>query len=138
MATYTEFLEQSATPPSTLWHYTTQEGLLGILNNNLLWATKIHYLNDSSEFLYALKLTDRVIEERVRTAALAHRERLEAFRAAIPQIEHMHICVASFSEDPDVLSQWRAYGGASGGYALGFVSQALRETVNDQQIFLIK
>jgi len=37
------------------------------------------------------------------------------------RIEHMHVCVPSFSEDPDVLGQWRAYGGASGRYAPGFV-----------------
>jgi hypothetical protein len=50
----------------------------------------------------------------------------------------MHVCVASFSEYPDVLSQWRAYGGAFGGYALGFVSQYLRERARSAGFFLIR
>ena len=32
-----------------LYHYTTQEGLLGILRDKCIWATDIRYLNDTSE-----------------------------------------------------------------------------------------
>ena len=35
-----------------LYHYTTSEGLLGILRDDKLWATDIFHLNDSSEFEY--------------------------------------------------------------------------------------
>jgi hypothetical protein len=138
VATYTDFLEQSATPPATLWHYTTQHGLLGIVGTNSLWASKVHYLNDSSEFSYTLKLADGILEERLRDGSAGLRDRLNAFREAIPRIDNIHVCVASFSEDPDILSQWRAYGGASGGYALGFVAQHLRESARGQGLFLVK
>jgi hypothetical protein len=36
-------------------------------------------------------------------------------------------CVTSFSSQDDLLSQWRAYGGACGGYAIGFNCDAIRE-----------
>lgn len=35
--------------------------------------------------------------------------------------------MASFSEDPDDLGQWRAYRGGSGGFAIGFASDFLGE-----------
>ena len=40
--------------PEYLYHYTSQKGILGILQTNKLWMTNILYLNDSSEFTYTL------------------------------------------------------------------------------------
>jgi len=36
-----------------LWHYTTLDGLKGIISNQNLWATDYRYFNDSSEFFYS-------------------------------------------------------------------------------------
>jgi len=36
-----------------LWHYTTAEGLKGILYDQTLWATDYRYLNDESEITYS-------------------------------------------------------------------------------------
>ena len=47
-ATFTEHLQQPT--PKYLYHYTTQEGLLGIVASGSLWATDITYLNDAMEF----------------------------------------------------------------------------------------
>ena len=45
-----------------LYHYTTWQGLLGILQTQTLWATHCRFLNDSSEIvLFRDKLTDFVI-----------------------------------------------------------------------------
>ncbi|MDD4957648.1 MAG: DUF2971 domain-containing protein [Candidatus Omnitrophica bacterium] len=38
---------------NNLWHYTTLEGLKGIIESNCLWATDYRHLNDSSELNYA-------------------------------------------------------------------------------------
>ena len=35
--------------PELLYHYTTQEGLLGILEKECIWATHFRCLNDTSE-----------------------------------------------------------------------------------------
>ncbi len=40
---------------SELWHYTTEEGLFGILKSQQLWATDYRYLNDSTELQYGRK-----------------------------------------------------------------------------------
>ena len=54
-------------PPVELYHYTTQDGLIGIFDSNLLWASKIHYLNDSTEFELALTLAKDVLTEKLET-----------------------------------------------------------------------
>ncbi len=46
----------SKTPDKPIYHYTSQEGLIGILRDRVLWATKIQYLSDSAEFSYAYGL----------------------------------------------------------------------------------
>jgi len=46
----------SQAQPKLLYHYTTQEGLLGILEKASIWATHYRYLNDASEGQIVLKL----------------------------------------------------------------------------------
>jgi hypothetical protein len=48
-----------------LYHYTTQEGLLGILESKSLRATWIHYLNDSREFWHAFEVAKEQIDRRL-------------------------------------------------------------------------
>jgi len=44
-----------------LWHYTPQEGLLGIIENKNLRASNIFYLNDAAEFAYATGLIKYIL-----------------------------------------------------------------------------
>ncbi|OLD27475.1 MAG: hypothetical protein AUJ04_03935 [Acidobacteria bacterium 13_1_40CM_3_55_6] len=52
-------------PPQILYHYTSQEGLMGIITERCIWASKIHYLNDSEEFSIALDLAGRELKKRL-------------------------------------------------------------------------
>ena len=49
--------------------------------------------------------------------------------------EGINVCVCSFSEAGDSLSQWRAYGGSSG-FAIGFSQNVLQVAVEKQKFFL--
>src|SRR5690348_14647947 len=49
--------------PDLVWHYTSAEGLLGILNSGHLWATHIQYLDDPQEMVYGTRLLDSVIDD---------------------------------------------------------------------------
>lgn len=61
-------------PPDILYHYTTQEGLLGILKAKqepldqragvVLWATKIQYMNDASELVTPLRMADEILQQK--------------------------------------------------------------------------
>jgi len=114
------------TEPELLYHYTALDGLLGILDDEVLWATGIRYLNDTSEFQAGLKAV----------FDLMNRELLEAQGKSVvdkyaPLIRQSaeSIFTASFSKEPtgDDLSQWRAYGGEHSGVSLGFSPQYLRK-----------
>src|SRR5579871_5263735 len=117
------------TPPPILYHYTTQQGLLGIIGNKDIWATHTQYLNDIREYRHALDL----VTEELSTRSLAATDDatikyLTAMKKLISlNLESINVCVCSFSENGDVLSQWRAYGGAASGFAIGFAGSALRE-----------
>jgi hypothetical protein len=116
--------------PLLLYHYTTAEGLLGIVQSRSLWATHIRYLNDAEEVDYATNLGRRVLQGQAQ-AAMNPREReiLERlggslfpnFMARMPR----SVCVASFSVVGDGLGQWRGYCPGGAGYSLGFVTQSL-------------
>ena len=45
-------MRQKTSNDKILYHYTTPEGLLGILKNKELWYSHIDYLNDESEIKY--------------------------------------------------------------------------------------
>jgi hypothetical protein len=51
--------------PDILYHYTDQFGLIGIVNTSELWATKIHYMNDSTEFSLALGMAKDFLKEKL-------------------------------------------------------------------------
>ena len=106
----------------SLFHYTDQKGLIGILSGSpiVLWASDIRFLNDSSEYLLALELVKTQLDRR-------HSSDSSTTNAFIDQLqtwtsllnEQGSAFVVSFSEDDDSLSQWRAYGGDRG-YCLEF------------------
>jgi hypothetical protein len=45
-----------------LYHYTSADGLKGIIENDELWATSAYYLNDSAEILYGYRVLHLAIE----------------------------------------------------------------------------
>ncbi len=111
-------------PTVPLYHYTTQAGLLGIVGSKKrsLWATHHQCLNDTQEFLHAKGLIRAEIDRCRATADSDSRSLLEEMDSALggPGNEEVNLYIASFSEDGDSLPQWRAYGGQTAGFALGF------------------
>jgi Protein of unknown function (DUF2971) len=111
----------SKVPPDILYHYTSQSGLIGMLNTKKIWASSIHYLNDSKEFALALKLARDELTIRARNAtSKLYSNRFELLHDSIYSIEQVHTCVCCFSASGDSLSQWRGYGGGKAGFSVGF------------------
>jgi hypothetical protein len=107
-----------------LYHYTSADGLLGILSTGTLWATQIRFLNDTAEFTFA---RDALVREAyVRSARLRHPLVKRIVTREIRRVEHGHIpaYVVSFSERGNMLSQWRAYAPRDG-VSIGFYRGAL-------------
>ena len=52
---------QTQSPPATLYHYTNDGGLRGIIETGKLWFTDIFYLNDPSELKYSVRLASDIL-----------------------------------------------------------------------------
>ncbi len=102
--------------PDILYHYTTQEGLLGILEKKVIYASSIQHLNDSSEFNYAVKVALRALSAVTELPTVVN-EHLTTYLNGCRY--GWDVFVSSFSTDGDQLGQWRAYG-KDGGYCIGF------------------
>lgn len=122
-----------------LYHYTSQKGLLGILNDGGIWATHIAYLNDSTEYNYAVDLLRKEIVDRLKSLPARFitppfavngklskdeiiQDFLQIFFNFIEYSDNLNISVfvCSFSEEGNLLSQWRAYCPNANGFSIGF------------------
>ncbi len=122
--------------PPVLYHYTTQSGLMGILHDNCIWATAAHYLNDSSEYVAGLEHIAHALRAEAQKA-ISKLEAANLLAIAEDLSQFWTICVVSLSSEGDHLSQWRAYAGGSGGFALGMRSESLRESAHLQGFYLV-
>ena len=113
-------------PDGPLFHYTTQAGLLGIIESREIWATDIRYLNDASELGYGLDLARDLMRDAHKEGELTKRA-YDVADALSRSLAHPHIFVASFSERGDLLSQWRGYSERGDGFSLGFDMSTLAE-----------
>ena len=118
-----------------VYHYTTGEGLKGIVQNNNLWASGAYYLNDTSEIQYGCQLAASVIEKGFAGAETAFAEAILRQACTVlldpdqRKIRIVTLYVACFCESDNLLSQWRTYGRSSG-FALGFRVADLRHSVD--------
>ena len=127
-----------------LFHYTTFEGLKGILEENFFRATDAYTTNDSQEIVHGIDLIkhylekngeNEVIKEKVRGFIdyLIGKERSDKFASGV-----FLTCFSSYDDaDPDkvfnngLLSQWRGYG-LKQGYLLKFDSDLLLKDFHDK------
>ena len=125
-----------------LFHYTTVEGLKGIVESNSLWATSAYHLNDSSEIEYGCHLVTEAIDEWLKTndtrglgrAARVPLLVLQFLRDSFHEPSfrvgrHVGIYLSCFCESGNLLSQWRAYG-QPGGYSIGMLASELEVGVS--------
>jgi len=141
-------LSLQGTPPRQLYHYTSTQGLYGILTSGSVWASDLGYLNDASELTYAAALIEKEIDA-LKESVSEHTS--ELFRRSQSEASpdnasngYLAIC---FCAKGDLLSQWRAYADSGKGCALGFDSSALSESAGElfkviyneaEQVSLIK
>lgn len=112
-------------PPQIIYHYTSQEGLLGILATKRVWATDILFLNDSSEFQHTLSLTNALLVPFIKTLEAEDLCLVEEMKRMLLDFAGHRVFVTSFSEHGDLPSQWTRYASNGLGYSIGFNSQGL-------------
>jgi hypothetical protein len=112
-------------PPQTLYHYTSLEALVSIVQTKRFRASNIRFLNDTTE---SLRLKQDVIA--ILRRWISHSPDREDFRATLKNVEttpQQSLFIASLSERGDLLSQWRAYCPTGLGVSIGFSSDSLTE-----------
>lgn len=138
MSLLNELLSPTVDDAKILYHYTGQEGLLGIVREKKLRVSSILHLNDSAEFNYTIKLAQENLNLRLRhergPSNTFYGTALENFGF----LQKMTLFVGSFSQQGDSLSQWRAYAQGGIGFSLGFEYQYLRELAEEQGFRLLR
>ncbi len=127
-------------PTSPLAHYTTFEGMKGILSERRIWATESRYLNDASERSFAADQLEKLFQTQenlypgtiVPTMIAEAREYL---KSRFDQNAHF---VACFCEGSDLLSMWSPYAAAGGGYALEFDGPRIAQLARLPSAFFFK
>ena len=114
-------------PQELLYHYTTQKGLIGIIEKRSIWASKVQHLNDTQEFKLALNLAKKALEKKSKDAENAIQNKIDQMIEDLEEIPSINVFVCSFTEEDDLLSQWRAYSSFGNGYAIGFSSKILQQ-----------
>jgi len=125
-----------------LFHYTSPTGLVGIASSKTIWATDIRFLNDKKEFQHSLDITHSIIENFYKVnndpnklKGLAY-DFVEYLRINLRKRWNPEVYVASFTEEGDLLSQWRGYC-PKGGFSVGFSYNLLSEVANKHDSFLV-
>jgi hypothetical protein len=126
----------SRMPPEKLWHYTGQAGFMGIVKNQEIWATHTQYLNDWREYLHAVDLVREQIQLLNASSTELGQLILHDMQSDLAGVESINVCVCSFSEERDSLSQWRAYARGSSGFAVGFAGDFLAEATGMKNWYL--
>lgn len=115
-------------PPTRLYHYASLKGLLGILESGHIWASEVRYLNDSAEIALAFKLMVHAIADRRSASTDATtREILKQFDEWIKlrSSSGPMVFVTAFTQNGNLLSQWRGYSPAAQGVSFGVGSAHL-------------
>lgn len=100
-----------------LYHYTDSTTALKILAEQELWMTHTDYLNDLNE--------GKELKERIEV----HLEHKQAVKVLDFLDSIMEAYACSFSEDGDLLSQWRGYCPTGNGFSIGFKSPKKRRDI---------
>lgn len=108
-------------PNSRLYHYTSLDAIQNIVKEGGLWATDIHYFNDSAELGHTAGLLRSEIRRRL-ADGIGNRAILDQMlQWAGERITNGHtLFVTSLTPDGNLLSQWRGYCSYGKGLSLGF------------------
>jgi hypothetical protein len=129
----------SEKPNCILYHYTSLDGLLKIVQNRTIRATDSRYFSDFAEMSHAVELIRTVIGHELTLQRLPSDEvSMRFFNQFIQWMnDHMNYghgpYVACFTAQGNLLSQWRGYTPPARGISLGFDPGALCGIVEGQR-----
>tara|TARA_R110001592_G_scaffold237306_14_gene496531 strand:+ start:86810 stop:87652 length:843 start_codon:yes stop_codon:yes gene_type:complete len=116
------------------YHYTSGEGLFGILNSSKLRLTNQNFLNDPSEISYANQLILETLKENKEINDI--HSSLFNESALNTMIAPFDLYIASFSKNPDSLDMWNYYSKGNG-YCIEFeLNEFLKNNISIENLSL--
>lgn len=127
-------------PVSTLYHYTSLAGLKEIVEEQVLWASNAHYMSDMKEIQHAQDFLIAEIVEMLPHAAPHEAQVLGDLRHWLIEggISRHQIFLCSFTEEGNLLSQWRGYTPHGLGVSLGFPTADIVQLATAQGYRLVQ
>ncbi|RYG87943.1 MAG: DUF2971 domain-containing protein [Alphaproteobacteria bacterium] len=126
--------KNKSSAPRLISHYTTLNGLKGIVESRKLWASNASFLNDRAELQHALDASAKVIEK------LSSEKTLKAWSPMLKRVfdelangARPDTYVTCFCRNDDNLSQWRGYGGNEQGVSITFGRATLARQLKEDQ-----
>lgn len=120
-----------------IWHYTSADGLIGILQSGTIWSTHISCLNDTQEKKHFTNLLNIAIKKYVRNNTDPDLKDLLVTAdewTSNADFNNQGHFVACFSEVEDDLGQWRGYGGGECGFSIGFKTYEIYKKFENENI----
>lgn len=114
-------------PPNELYHYTSGQSFVSIINSQYLFATERSFLNDPNEFEWGLNEINSIINnlnDNQYSSNFIEQIKLSLMEK---QQDNLRLFVLSLSANSDLLSQWRAYAEDGKGFAIGLDGKVLRD-----------
>jgi hypothetical protein len=111
-------------PTHTLYHYTSLRGLMGIVEGGAIWASEIKYLNDSEELTHLAEWIRSEIALKRGPSDQEGSSIMSQFQEwSRERLTNGHMLfVTSFTENGNLLSQWRGYCPFGKGVSVGFTT----------------
>ncbi len=110
------------------YHYTTGNGLFGILKSNTLHCSNINFLNDPTESKYFNIILQDMLKAEPKYKDIYDRLNCNRFQN---YFEPQHFYIASFSKKRDSLHMWNYYADGNG-YNIGIDIDAIMKLNKDK------
>jgi hypothetical protein len=134
-----ERIERSRNVPPEFHHYTSAQGLLGIIHSHNMCATDVRYSNDGDEIAHGQRLLTDLLATYRPTESAPARELLASIPRSLSQLfDLMEIYVTCMCTHLDLAAHWRGYSGRGDTYAITFDSQAAARGVAGQSLPLAR
>lgn len=146
-----EYLNYYPKLPKVLYHYCSVNTLMSIIQNNNIWLSDAEKTNDNTEMKWLFSKIHEVIDQALesyrenyeqeillKTKVIAYHTTENLLSKSAPIVQNAKSFLICFSEEKDLLSQWRAYGNDGKGVAIGFNTELLQKFSNDSYYFLTK
>ena len=126
--------------PTSLFHYASAQGLLGIIGENKLWFSDAAFMNDGSESTYGVALTGAVIDELLADSSAEEENAGNALKSELGvAMNAFQPAIFCMSERNNLLNQWRDYGRDIVPYSIELDVQSFTQTVGASfPVFLTK